>query len=98
GPDKKPTGPKAAMPASASFVHLYVEFKQASPDGLVSITLYQGDNVSQKQVVQADKDDRFVVSFYSLTAETMPVGKWSVSLRVGDQVAGTIPFTVGPVE
>jgi len=98
GPDKKPTGPKAALPASASFVHLYVELKQASPDGLVSITLYQGDNVSQKQVVQADKDDRFVVSFYSQTAETMPVGKWSVSLRVGDQVAGTIPFTVGPVE
>lgn len=98
GPDKKPTGPNTTMPAGTSFAHLYVELKQASPDGMVSITLYQEDKVSQKQIVQANKDDRFVVSFYSQTAETLPEGKWSVAIRVGDEVVGTIPFTVGPVE
>lgn len=98
GPDQKPTGPNTAMPAGTSFAHLYVELKQDSPDGIVAITLYEGEKVSQKQLVQAAKDDRFVVSFYSQTAETLPAGKWSIAIRVGDQVVGTIPFTVGPVE
>jgi hypothetical protein len=86
----------STMPATASLLYLYIQARQAPPQGQLLVTLYYGIRAKQRSLLPAQAGDEFVVTFYPEDAEVFPPGAWSVVLKAGEQVLGALPFTVGP--